>query len=105
MPEKWNALIWICFFVCAFGSFCFVRYIDIPDSGDNIVMMKDCTVAEDQLHKWSYDNSVYSPPVGCSSDSVAVHRQCYLCGKHEMTVSKNWRDPYGGYDLPDLRGE
>ena len=66
-------------------------------------MLKDCPKAKNQLHRWLYDHSVYQPPVGCSSDCVGVHRQCMLCGKHEMTVSKNWRQPYGGYELPDLR--
>ena len=66
-------------------------------------MLKNCPKAKDRLHRWYYDHSIYHPPVDCSSDSVAVHRQCSLCGKHEMAVSRKWRKPYNGYILPDFQ--
>ncbi len=66
-------------------------------------MLKDCPKAQNQTHRWLYDPSVYQPPIYCSSDCVTVHRQCILCGRHEIIVSKNWHKPYSGYELPDLR--
>lgn len=66
-------------------------------------MFRDCLSAKDQLHEWLYDNIVYKPPICFSPDCISVHRQCSLCGIHEVSVTKDWLRSYGGLQLPDLR--
>jgi hypothetical protein len=68
------------------------------------IMKNKCPIAIDSKHLWSYDHRIYGHPKGLSEDKVVIHRQCYICGKHEMAVASTWKKPYPGYDLPDVTG-
>lgn len=54
-------------------------------------------------HDWRYDHSIYS--LGENREGVAIHRQCGVCGIHEICkiVNPAWSRSVRGFDLPDLR--
>lgn len=53
-------------------------------------------------HDWLYDHTLYNAPQGVPQDRCSVHRQCSKCRMHQMAITRMWRYPYAGSEMPNL---
>lgn len=64
-------------------------------------MEKKCKYPAD--HDWAYEHTIYSGIEGKDTkNTVAVHRQCRKCKKHQLAKTKAWHKPHKDYGLEDI---